>query len=320
MNDVNLGKSDDEVADALNDMMGPLYTMIEKTSSTHPRVGEVSHVMQHDMQVALCLDPKKIDEEYGRIRQAAIETGEDADVVVKCREARDHLVGWQGKAAEAFRAHMDRMEDFATQAQHTAILTALQSLGALFGMAYHMRQSYYDLAKMVKAAAENEIQESEKRADKAKLAIGKEFMKAALGMNPANFKSVAADFVVESVGALVEHGIEGDGADAVIDGYIRGSRSLSDTFESELKQVEHHLWKAHGEQANLDLEVLKPINQVSEGITDVGSPNFSYANFYTEEYPKDGPFVGQVEEERKKYAEDERERDSEINKRLEDRE
>lgn len=320
MNDVNLGKTDDEVTDALNEMMGPLYTMIERTSVTHPRVGEVSQAMQRDMHTALCLDPKKIADEYGRIRQAAIDTGEDAEVLVRCREARDHLVGWQGKAAEAFRGHMDRMESFATDVQHQAILTALQSLAALFGMAYHMRQSYYDLAVMVKAAAEHEIEESEKRADKVKLAIGKEFLKAALGISPGNFKNAAADFVVESVGALAEYGIEGDGADTVIDGYLRGSRSLTDTFESELKQVEHHLWNAHGEQAEMDLEVLKPINQASEGVTDVGSPNFSYANFYTEEYPKDGPFVGQVEEERKKYAEEERKRESEINKRLEDRE
>ena len=49
----------------------------------------------------------------------------------------------------------------------------------------------------------------------------------------------------------------------------------------------------------------------------VGSPEFSYKEFSTEEYPPGGPFADQMDVERKRYAQEEEEHETEINKRLE---
>jgi len=318
MADADLGKSDFDTADSLQQMLNTLYTMIEKTSLTAARMDEVRRAKERDRDMALCLDPKKIDAEFERIRKAAFQVGEDAEVGVKLNEARDHLSGWQGLAADAFRAHLKRFESFATQTQHETVLRAMQSLGALFAMAYHMRQSYYDLGVAVRAAAEHEIDEQHKRVDKLKLAIGVDFVKAAFSMDAKNLGGAGVDFALDAVGALGEFAIEGNDADYVIDEYIRRSNSLHDTFVSNLEQLSHRVWREWYDQVNTvdrELKVLEPLPV----ICDIDSPDFSYRNFYTEEYPKDGPFVGKVEGERKKVAE-QHERDNKINKRLAGRE
>jgi hypothetical protein len=317
---VNLGRNDDEVSHALWNMQGSLFTMIDQTSLSHDRAGEVSRARERDVDMALCLNPKRIAEEFDRVRRIAMGVGEDAELFVKIRESRDHLSGWKGNAANAFRAHLDRMEFFAAQTQHTAILIALQSLGALFSMAYHMRQSYHDMAVAIQAAALHVIDENNKRDEKLYLAIGKGFVQAALDL-PKNLKAAAVNFAVETIGALGDYSIEGDDADLVVDQYLDRSRRLWQTFESNLRQLTDRLWAEHGNQAEAEKEmkVLEPVNVASGGVTDIGGPKFSYAEFYTEEYPKDGPFSGRVAEERTKYAEEKRQHDSEINKRLEDR-
>lgn len=53
------------------------------------------------------------------------------------------------------------------------------------------------------------------------------------------------------------------------------------------------------------------------GALVVGSPEFSYKEFSTEEYPPGGPFADQMDVERKRYAQEDEEHETEINKRLE---
>jgi hypothetical protein len=65
------------------------------------------------------------------------------------------------------------------------VLSGLRSLGALFALAYHMRQSYYDLAVVIRSCANHEIDQQQAREDKLTLAIGKELVLAVMAMNPA---------------------------------------------------------------------------------------------------------------------------------------
>jgi hypothetical protein len=311
----DLGKSDEQVGHAIADMRAALNAMIEATGDGDGRGGEIDRLVEDDLNVSLSLDPKKIEDEFERLKQAAFQIGENAESVVMVRQAKDRLAAWHGGAADEFRMQLDRIELFVTENQYPAVAAAVQSLGALFSLAYHMRQSYYDLALAIRSCANHEIDQQQTRDAKLNLAIGKEIVLAIMAMNPAT--AVAAGLVafVEAAGALGDQSIEGTGADAVIDAYRDRSIGLRETFESNLNQLSSRLHDDWAGQVDNDakLEVMKPLKP----ITDVGSPDFSYEEFSTEEYPPGGPFADQVDVERKRYAQEEEEHDTEINKRLE---
>ena len=208
-----------------------------------------------------------------------------------------------------------RIERFITTSQYQGVLSGLQQLGALFGLAYQMRQNYYDLAVVVRSCANHEIDQQQARENKLKLAIGKELVLAVLAMNPATAVGAGLAVFVEATAALGEASIEGTGADAVIDAYRDRSIGLRETFESNLNQLSTRLQDEWTTQVNgdADLEVMQPM----EPVTDVGSPDFSYKAFSTEEYPPGGPFADQVEVERERYTQEQEERETEINRRLE---
>jgi hypothetical protein len=133
---------------------------------------------------------------------------------------------------------------------------------------------------------------------------------AIMAMNPGTAAAAGLVAFVEAVGALTEDQIEGTGADAVIDGYRVRSIGLRETFESNLNQLTAQLMSDWENFVVTDgeLKVMQPMPPS----TDVGSPDFSYEAFWTEEYPPSGPFANQVEVESQRY-------DTEINKRLEAR-
>jgi hypothetical protein len=236
-------------------------------------------------------------------------------VDLNLRAARDGLRDWRGTAATEFREHLDLLEGFVKDNQYPAMLVGMQALGALFGLAYHMRQSYYDLAVVVRSCANHEIDQQQAREDKLKLAIGKELVVSIMSMNPGTAVAGGLEFFVQAAGALGDYSIEGTGADMVIDSYRDRSIQLRETFESNLNQLTA---KLRGDYANYvdndgKLAVMKPL----PASTDVSSPDFRYEAFWTEEYPPNGPFAGQVGAERERYAQEEEERETEINKRLE---
>ena len=311
----DLGKSDDQVGHAIADMKDALNAMLDATGDGDGRGGEIDRLVEDDLNVSLSLDPKKISDEFDRLRQSAFQIGEDAEVNVKITEAYRLLDGWEGTAANEFRDQLVRIRDFVKISQYQAVLSGLQQLGALFALAYHMRQNYYDLAVAIRSCANHEIDQEQTRDDQLKLAIGKELVLAVMAMNPATAVEAGLTFLVEAAAAVGDQSIEGTGADAVIDAYRDRSIGLRETFESNLNQLSTRL---HDEWANqvendADLDVMEPMSPA----TDVGSPDFNYEAFSTEEYPPGGPFANQVDVERKRYAQEEEEHDTEINKRLE---
>jgi hypothetical protein len=311
----DLGKSDDQVGHAIADMRAALNAMLDATSVSGDRGGEIDRLVEDDLNVSLSLDPKKISDEFDRLRQSAFQIGEDAESVVSVRQAKDLLDGWHGDAADEFRKQLDRIERFIVGSQYEGVLSGLQSLGALFALAYHMRQSYYDLAVVIRSCANHEIDQQQAREDKLKLAIGKELVLAVMAMNPATAVGAGLAFFVEAAGALGDYSIDGTGADAVIDSYRDRSVGLRETFESNLNQLSTRLHDDWARQVSddADLRVMEPM----EPVADVGSPEFRYEEFSTEEYPPGGPFADQVEVERKRYAQEKEERETEINRRLE---
>lgn len=309
------GRTDDQVGSAIAEMKDALNAMIDATGYTGARGAEIDRLVQDDLNVSLSLDPKKIEEEFSRLRKAAFEIGEDAEVIVKVQEAHHMLDGWHGKAANAFRDQLVRIHNFVTVSQYQAVLNALQGLGSLYALAYHMRQNYYDLAVAVRSWANQEIDQQQVRENKLTLSIGKELLLAVLAMNPATAVAAGLTFFVEATAAVTDQSIEGTGVDTVIDAYRDRSIGLRETFESSLNQLTSKIrgdWTESVENES-SLEVMKPLPPV----TDVSSPEFSYEAFATEEHPPGGPFAQHVEPERERYAQEEEERESEINKRLE---
>jgi hypothetical protein len=312
---LDLGRSDDEVGHAIWEMKDAINAMIDATTMTGARGAEVDAISRDDLTVSMSLDPKKIQEEFDRLRKAAFRVGEDPEPVVWVNEAKHKLDGWRGPAADAFRRHLDRITEFVRETQNQAILNGLQALGALFVLAYRMREDYYNLAKTVTSCANHEIDQERVRDNKAKLAITKELVKTLLAINPAGAVEAGLEFFVEVGATFAEEEIEGTGTDAVIDEYRRLSTTLRESYEFELNQLTAKLqgdWKTQVDN-EAHLTVMRPL----PSYMDVSSPDFNYAAFWTEEYPKDGPFGAQVAAERERYAQEEEAEETEINKRLE---
>lgn len=145
---------------------------------------------------------KKIEDEFERLKQAAFQIGENAESVVMVRQAKDRLAKWHGGAADEFRAQLDRIELFVTQNQYPAVAVGVQALGVLFALAYRMRQSYYDLAVVIRSCANHEIDQQQTREEKLNLAIGKEMVLAVMALNPSTAVGAGLAFFVEAAGAM----------------------------------------------------------------------------------------------------------------------
>lgn len=311
----NLGRTDDEVGYAIRDMKDALYAMIDATTATGARAAEVGELVQDDLNVSLSLSPKKIEEEFDRLRKAAFKVNEDPESVVWVDEAIHKLDEWHGPAADAFRRHLGRIREFVRETQNHAILNGLQALGALFLLAYQMREQYYAMARVVTSCANYEIDQQRTREQKLQLSIGKELVLAVLSMNPAGAVEAGIEFFVEAGAALADYSLEGTGADAVIDQYRERSTGLRQTFEHNLNLLTHKLdgdWRTQVEN-EANLVVMRPL----PSYMDVSSPDFDYTKFWTEEYPPTGPFGQQVADQQKQYAAEEEAEETEINRRME---
>lgn len=315
---LNLGRSDEEVGRAIGDMKAALNAMLDATTVTGERGAEIDGLVRDDLNVSLSLSPKKIEEEFERVRRAAFNVNENPESVVWVGEAAHKLDDWRGTAADAFRRHLGRIENFVKETQNQAVLNGLQALGALFLLAYQMREQYHELATVVTSCANYEIDQQRTREEKLDLSISKEFVLAVLGMNPAGAVEAGIEFFVEAGAALDDYSIEGTGADAVIDQYRIRSTGLRQTFEQNLNLVTHKLngeWRSQVEN-EAKLVVMRPL----PSYMDVSSPDFDYTKFWTEEYPPDGPFGQQVADQQTRYAQEEKAEKTEINRRMEGQE
>jgi hypothetical protein len=312
---VALGRTDYEVGHAIGGMKDALNAMLDATTATGERGTEIDRLVQDDLNVSLSLSPKKIEDEFERLRRAAFKATEDPESVVWVDEAIHKLDEWHGPAADAFRRHLGRIKTFITESQNQAVLNGLQALGALFLLAYQMRQQYYDMARVVTSCANYEIDQQRTREEKLELSITKEFVLAVLSMNPAGAVDAGLEFFVEAGAALGDYSLEGTGADAVIDQYRDRSTGLRQTFEHNLNLVTHKLngqWRSQVEN-EAKLVVMHPL----PSYMDVSSPDFDYTKFWTEEYPPNGPFSQQVTDQQGRYAQEEKAEETEINRRME---
>lgn len=311
---LDLGRSDGEVGEAFRVMKEALNAMMDATGVTGRGV-EIDGLVQDDLNVSLSLDPKKISEEFDRLRRAAFKVGEDPEPVVWVDDAIHKLDEWRGPAADAFRRHLGRIGTFVTETQNQAILNGLQALGGMFVLAYQMRQQYYDLARAVTSCADYEIGQQQTREDKVMLSIGKEMLLALMAMNPAGAVEAGLVFFVEAGAALGEQSIEGTGGDAVVDQYHEKSVGLRETFEHELNRLTAKLrgdWQTQVEN-EAKLVVMHPL----PSYMDVDSPDFDYTKFWTEEYAPDGPFSKRLADQKERHAQEEAAEETEINKRME---
>lgn len=311
---LDLGRSDGEVAYAIQDMRDAINAMMDATGVTGRGV-EIDGLVQDDLNVSLSLDPKKISGEFDRLRRAAFKVSEDPEPVVWVNDAIHKLDEWRGPAADAFRRHLDRIGTFVSETQNQAILNGLQVLGGMFVLAYQMRQQYYDLARAITSCANHEIDQQQAREDKVMLSIGKEMLLTLMTMNPAGAVEAGLVFFVEAGAALQEQSIEGTGADAVIDQYHDKSVRLREAFEEEFNRLTTKLrgdWQTQVEN-EAKLVVMHPL----PSYMDVSSPDFDYTKFWTEEYSPDGPFGKQVADQQERHAQEEEAEETEINKRME---
>jgi hypothetical protein len=112
---------DKEIDDASLSLENTFTWMLddELPASGYPK--EHINGIRRDREIFLSLDPQKLHDEYGRIYEASLKVGDNYEAVSALRESIRHLNAWTGKAADAFKNQIDKMEIFCDE-QQTRIL------------------------------------------------------------------------------------------------------------------------------------------------------------------------------------------------------
>jgi hypothetical protein len=251
------------------------------------------------------LEPQKIADEYLRMQRAADATGENDDSKGNIEIALTKFAAnWHGDAADAFGKQMYNILGFMQQ-QERNLLTAAQGMGTAFGLAVHMRESYGNLAENTIAACRTVLtKQGRDKAPHAALALGVEIVKA--GFKLADVDSVkklkdwAIDRFFDQLKAITEDKpLDDSGAAAVIDSYARARDQLKRSFADGLNQLRDWLNDQGWEYIRKPIPLLSPL----PGCTDVRSPDFSYARFFSEHHDA-GKYTPKVDQERKKYLDE----------------
>jgi uncharacterized protein YukE len=251
------------------------------------------------------LEPQKIADEYQRMQHAASDTGENYESQGSLKMALARLsVSWHGDAADAFARQMSNIEEFMEQQQRT-LLTAAQGMGTAFGLAVHMRESYGNLAENTIAACRTVLTKQHRdKAPHAALALGVEIVKAGVKLADVDSAKKLKDWAIDRFfdqlkAATEDKPIDDSGAAAVVDSYARARDQLKRSFADGLNQLRDWLNDQGWAYIRKPIPLLAPL----PGCTDVRSPDFSYARFFSDHHDA-GTYIPKVDQERKKYLEE----------------
>ncbi|MFD1044257.1 hypothetical protein ACFQ1S_00925 [Kibdelosporangium lantanae] len=267
----------------------------------------------------LSLDPQKIIDEWERMQKAAKDVGVDMSdaVTVELGATKDHLQGWYGQGADAFRAQVDAMRSFTGQ-QFDFTTRAIQALAAMLKIAVQSREDFVALAqatidKITKAFA---AADDDEPVTNFLIKMGNGVAKAVLGVisDPEKAVFAIAENVLDISVEGVTYSVNGVKVADVVNSYVGQRDKLLAGYENELKMVADRL-HSDQEQALTPSKLLTPLPLS----LSVNSPDFRYDNFMSKDMDP-GQFSPKVETERQKYAADKQDKpagsDSPIQQRL----
>lgn len=137
-------------------------TLIEMTSATGARVGELQTAYNNYHKMITCLDLQKISEEYLRVLKVATEISSSEGVRAELKVAENLLDGWQGAAKNEFLRQMSRIDTFLIS-QGDGCREAVRSLSALYASTFHVRETLFSLNTASLAAANDAIDDKNKK-------------------------------------------------------------------------------------------------------------------------------------------------------------
>jgi hypothetical protein len=262
----------------------------------------VMNGFREDAEFFMSLDPRKIIDEFERLRRAAADTGHNAEAESILTAAEGHLIAnWHGAAAEKFAHQMSYARTFMGQ-QQEQLAFAAHSMGTAYSLAVHARSSYHNIAEATIGQCDNEIAEHGKRNTKAAIGLLGEIAKACItGFSlPAKAGEVTV-WALENFVAIGtkagEVALEGDDCAKVTNSYVQAIRGLKGSFEDGLNQLRMWLDEQEGSLAQDKVPLLEPL----PASVDVKGADFSYGSFFHEERGRDS-FGPRVEQQRKMNA------------------
>lgn len=292
-----------------------------------PHRGSPSHDAQQtfiemfilDAEDFTSLDPQKIIDEYQRMRQAADATGTESGADQHLGTARTKLAaGWHGEAAVAFAEQLENIGKFMDQ-QQERLVYAMQAMGTAFGLAVQFRQSYFDLAETTIEACRAVMAKhpDAPTVTSTMIEIGSELVKLGVGAvgakSPKELAKVGIEWFKEEFQGAVKEKVSIDSSDAarVLDGYVNARSRLRGSFEDGLGQLGMWLDRQRGSYFSLRVPILEPL----PASCDVRGPDFSYGKFFNDGHDATA-YAPKVEQERKKFAEENPRPDGPIHRRL----
>jgi hypothetical protein len=258
--------------------------------------------MQGSAQDFLSLDPQKIIDEWDRMQKVAKDVGVDIseEVTVELGATKDHLQGWYGAGADAFRRQVDLMRAFAgTQFDYTT--TTIQALASMLRVAVQSRDDFVVLAEATMKTVDKAFEEVSDTQTDFVLKVGNGVVKAVLGVIEDPKKAIFA--IAENVLDIAVEGatssVQGKELRDVVESFVNQRNRLLHGYEQELAQVTDLVRRRQEEILSTRIELFEPLPMN----LDVNSPDFRYENFMSKDMDP-GQFGPRVETERQKSVEE----------------
>lgn len=297
---------DDEIRDAQAKMINAIDTMFDHTETEAGY--KAKFVAEYYLSFVLALDPEKIAADFDRTYDIANQIGAEDKAAAHMRRTRDHLMAWQGLAANAFRDQITYMEKFCEE-EEELLQEARRGVGAALAATVLGRLSYHNLLEATTAAAINAHEQRKDRDTEAKVAIVGNVAQGILGLEPAKLHKSAAELVVGLGKDLTPIYLDDGGAEQVCTDFRLRGQQLCEQLQQAYENVRSNFGGLRT-RASAPATLFEPL----PAYCDVDSPDFTYEHFWNSVHDP-GPIGPQVEAERKKYAE-ERKQESEIERRL----
>lgn len=304
--------TDEEISYAADHMHTAFNYMFEdQPTGVTGSVEAAQRAMPHHLDCVLALDPGKIQDEYERVFEAAMRVGQSERAVALLTLTERHLRDWTGDAADAFNLQISYMKTFC-EGQQSRILEMLKGVAAVYSLAVAGRASYLSIAHAAHAAAINVHDQQKTKETQAKINIMADLVNGAITLNPAALTRSLLETGIDVGKDLVPYLVDDSGADQVGESYRRGADELCQSMGLALDAVRDGLRRQQSQLAKYPPSLFEPL----PAICDVRSPDFSYEHFRSDQHVEFGPAIPVVEAERRRYVEEEAEKDSEIDRRL----
>ncbi|MFC5288017.1 hypothetical protein ACFPM7_13230 [Actinokineospora guangxiensis] len=295
--------------------------LFDAEASVGSKVQEAMQVLT-EMDIALpptemtgmteCLtpSPESVLVECERLHRLYLMTIDDVPVDIELRAAENQLQSWQGSAAAEFKNRLTAIGSVHEQ-QKLLLGKATLHAGALLSLIKGIRQSYLDVALETVAALDAEIGNTDKRQAKTFIAIGSDLVRDVLTMDFSRLLTGSIAVMIGVAKNLADYLIEGSRYEEIIERYHTGCGQINEQYRSGLAHLANEI--------SMDFEnVTSMATRLDDPLppnVDIHSPNFEYRHFAHESMPV-SEYDPQVEREKERMADAQRDQQSAIDRRL----